>query len=150
MKKLSFLSVALLYASPLLAQACPDFSGSFHSSDPAVKMGLVTTQNKCRSIDFVYHDLASGQAFGKTYRMDNKRYQTYEDQNLIVYETAGVQGTDLVNIVEDIEKASGTVHKAVSHFRIDPAGDMVGEDFYYDTNGNIFKTVQHTYQRVLQ
>jgi hypothetical protein len=80
--------------------------------------------------------------------MDNIRYRTYQDAKWTVYETAGVVGADLVNIVEDYENATGRLYKAVSHFSITESNDLLGEDLYYDTHGNVFKTVDHQYKRI--
>jgi hypothetical protein len=80
--------------------------------------------------------------------MDNVRRQTYEDKNLIVYETSGVKDNALVNLVEDFEKATSQTSTAVSSTTIDDKGNLDTKDNYYDPTGKLTQSQDVYFVRV--
>jgi len=144
---ISSMSLALLFSSSAFAKSCAKFSGVFQLIDNPSELTLTITQDKCKSVTFSYDYSGNGETLGKTYPTNGKRTQTYEDKDLVVFETAGMQGDELSNIVEDIEKDTGKTLKAVSHFTIDPTGKLTSEVDYYNYDGQIYKTTTDGFER---
>jgi hypothetical protein len=141
------ISATLLSASSIYAADCPSFAGTFQlASDPS-SLTLTLTQDKCDSVTFSYV-YANGETLGKTYPMDNVRRQTYEDKNVIVYETSGVKDNALENLVEDFDKASQQTSTAVSSTTIDDKGNLDNKDNYYDPTGKLTQSQDIYFVRV--
>jgi carbonic anhydrase len=137
----------LLSASSIYAADCPNFAGTYQlASDPS-SLTLTLTQDQCNTVTFNYV-YANGENLGKTYPMDNVRRQTYEDKNVIVYETSGVKDNALENLVEDFEKATAQTSTAVSTTTIDDKGNLDNKDNYYDPTGKLTQSQDIYFVRV--
>jgi hypothetical protein len=152
MKKLITTAIAALLftsSSAVFAADCPDFTGTFQlSTDSTVTLTL--TQDQCNTVTFSYFYSSNGETLGKVYPLDNVRRQTFEDKDLIVYETSGVKDEALVNLVEDFDKASATTTTATSASTIDSKGNLDNKDVYYDVNGKVTESQDNYFVRVAQ
>jgi hypothetical protein len=130
----------LLISSLALADSCTQFGGTYQLADNPSELLLTVDQNDCISVSFTYDFLSNGETFEKTYVADGKRRKTEEDAQTIIYETAMMQEGELLNTVEQIDKATQKTLKAVSHFKFDDTGSLLAEVDYYNYAGQIYKS----------
>jgi hypothetical protein len=150
MKNSIIASIVLLLVSSSVALAsdCPNFAGVYQlASDPS-ELTLTLTQDKCNTVTFSYVYSATGESIGKVYPLDNVRRQTYEDKDLIVYETSGIKDGALFNLVEDFDKASAKTSTATSSTTVDAKGNLDNKDVYYDVNGQVTQNQDNYFTRV--
>jgi hypothetical protein len=134
-------------SSAAFADGCPNFNGTYQLELNPNELTLTVTQQDCKSVEFDYTFTSNGQTIGKTYPLDGQRRQTYEDKDVIVYETAGFTGDELMNVVEDDYKATGKTIKAVAHFQLNASGELINENDSYDENDQIAKKQTQVFKR---
>ncbi len=143
-------AVAFFASTGAYASAgCPNFAGKYQLQDPTTQVTLTVTQTACTSVETDYLE-PNGEILGKVYPLDNVRRQTYQDATLIVYETSGMNGNALQNLVEDFYSANNETVTAVSQFYLDANNNLVATDQYYDQNGKLYQSDSHQYNRVQQ
>ena len=144
------LAAAIFASTGAYASAgCPNFVGKFQLQDSTQPVVLNATQVGCTSVELDYTE-PNGEILGKVYPLDNVRRQTYQDATMIMYETSGMNGNALQNLVEEFYIATNETITAVSQFYLDANNNLIATDQYYDQNGKLYHSESNQYNRVQQ
>ena len=142
-----FALLAIVFSTSAAFASCPNFNGNFKYVSETTKMKLVAKQTKCKSLDFTYN-YANGQVLGKIYALDGVRRNTFENNELVVYESAAFVDGYIRATVEDYYKATKITKSALVYYRIDDKGDLVSQVDYINEHGTITKTTLAQFTRI--
>jgi hypothetical protein len=132
--------ITLLLSSAQAKASCLNFAGTYEFVGPPPTTTLTVIQNKCTSIEFDYQTGPDGQVLGKVYPLNNIRRQTSASTTVDVYETSGMQGSALQNLVEFYYLANKETITAVSQFYFDVNHNLMNTENDYDQNGKLYHT----------
>jgi hypothetical protein len=132
------LITTLLFASVEAYATCINFAGTYEFVGPAPTTTLTVIQNKCTSVEFDYQTGPDGQVLGKVYPLNNVRRQTSANSTVDVYETSGMQGSTLQNLVEFYYLANQKTITSVSQFYFDANHNLFNTENDYDENGKLY------------